>query len=74
MALPCFLPSELTPRSFEERMGSVPLKSWRMTTFVASVDLDTHGRVHEAACLAHMDRWRFAAANSKAYGQRGPLT
>ena len=45
-----------------------------MTTIVASVDLDSHGRVHEAACLAHMDRWRFRAGKSNAYdAEWGPM-
>ncbi|CAE7631526.1 adk [Symbiodinium pilosum] len=51
----------------KERIADPPPQCWQHRTFVAAVDLDLHGRVHEATCLAYMERWRFYAASTQAY-------
>lgn len=55
------------PKVIAERIGTVPSNCWHHHSYVAAVDLDMDGRLHEAACLAHMDRWRFWAAKSNGY-------
>lgn len=56
-----------SPKVISERLGVVPSFCWHHDSYVAAVDLDMDGRLHEAACLAHMDRWRFWAAKSNGY-------
>lgn len=56
-----------SPKVIAERLGPVPSFCWHHHSYVAAVDLDMDGRLHEAACLAHMDRWRFWAAKSNGY-------
>ncbi|CAJ1393802.1 unnamed protein product [Effrenium voratum] len=50
-----------------ERMGDAPGNCWHHDSCVAAVDVDLRGRVHEASCLAYMDRWRFLAACNGGY-------
>ncbi|CAE7940274.1 slc35b4, partial [Symbiodinium necroappetens] len=50
-----------------DMVAAAPPDCWQHRTCVAAVDLDLHGCVHEATCLAYMERWRFYAASAQGY-------
>ncbi|CAE7944941.1 unnamed protein product [Symbiodinium sp. KB8] len=56
-----------SPEAFADMVAAAPPDCWQHRTCVAAVDLDLHGCVHEATCLAYMERWRFYAASAQGY-------
>eukprot|EP00931_Biecheleriopsis_adriatica_P119715 TRINITY_DN94922_c0_g1_i1.p1 TRINITY_DN94922_c0_g1~~TRINITY_DN94922_c0_g1_i1.p1 ORF type:complete len:539 (-),score=109.80 TRINITY_DN94922_c0_g1_i1:34-1650(-) len=55
------------PEAMAETIGMMPADCWSRTSCVAAVDLDASGQVHEAACLAYFERWRYCAASESGY-------
>eukprot|EP00930_Biecheleria_cincta_P048488 TRINITY_DN33781_c0_g1_i1.p1 TRINITY_DN33781_c0_g1~~TRINITY_DN33781_c0_g1_i1.p1 ORF type:complete len:534 (-),score=78.12 TRINITY_DN33781_c0_g1_i1:46-1647(-) len=56
-----------SPEVLAAAMGPAPVSCWLHRASVAAVDLDAWGLVHEAACLAYFERWRFYAASEEGY-------
>lgn len=54
-----------SPEALADMVAAAPPDCWQHRTCVAAVDLDLHGCVHEATCLAYMERWRFYAASAQ---------
>eukprot|EP00929_Paragymnodinium_shiwhaense_P058014 TRINITY_DN29060_c0_g1_i1.p1 TRINITY_DN29060_c0_g1~~TRINITY_DN29060_c0_g1_i1.p1 ORF type:complete len:521 (-),score=92.55 TRINITY_DN29060_c0_g1_i1:58-1620(-) len=58
-----------TPEAMDEMLGIAPEGCYNYKLTIPAVDLDVHGKMAEAACVAMLERVRFEAAREGGYAR-----